>query len=509
MELLKKPVRSYRTIDIRETEEMLEHSIIVPDSKADVLKILIADAECFVSSVEKSGRVIEVNGEIRYRFLYNSDTPDQRPDTIIARYPWSTSIQKPKNEGEIGVFANCRCQHIEAAASNGRKIVAKTVISLICRFFEIKSDEIGREILGENVFLKTSPVNVVALKDNSDITARVSNLISLPTGSPAIKEVLFSHMNLGSAEISYMEDEPCLEAKGTVHLLYRSDTMDESIESVVLEFPVRTEIGVQTAADSIVFTTSVLKNWDLEIREDNDGLNTQISVNMEVEIDAQAMVHEEQILIDDAYSVEYQMALDKTSLNVVTDEREFSEIYEINQRIRLETEGNHLDEILMVCANERNIASKVMDRNINVQGTVGVEVIFCTEGKKLQSQSLEIPFTQAFILPDSGQWQLIQSCFSIEDVRFDITGNDTITVMIKLKIRVRAARVEGITCTNSISVSKEENVRKAPIVLYFAQPEDTLWSIAKNYRIPVLQLAEENGLDVEARPETGRRMFIM
>lgn len=509
MELLKKPVRSYRTIDIRETEEMLENSIIVPDSKPDVRNILLADAESFVTNVEKSGRMIEVNGEIRYRILYCSDTPNQRPESIIARYPWSVSVQKPKADVEIGVFAKCRCQHTEANALNGRKIIARTVTSLICRFYEIKNDEIGREILGENVFLKTAPVNIISLKDSGDINAKVSNLISLPHGSPAIKEVLFSRVNLGSAEISYREEEPCLEAKGMLYLLYRSDTMDESIESVVLEFPVKTATGVQIGADAMVFTTNVLKNWELEVLEDNDGLNTQISISMEVEVDAQAMVHEEQIIIEDAYSVDFQLVLNKTPLNVVTDEREFCETQEINQRIHFEMNEKHLDEVLMVCANERNIASKASDRNVNVQGTVGVDVLFCASDKEIHSHCVELPFTHTFILPDNGQWQVIQSCFNIEDVSFDIAGSDAIELCIKMKIKLRAAKVEEIICADALNVTKDDNVRKSPIILYFAQPNDTLWNIAKRYRVSISQLAAENGLDVEAMPESGKRLFIM
>ena len=78
MELIKKPVRTYRTIEIRETEELFENSIIVPDSKPDVKSLLVVNAECFVTGVEKTGRMLEVSGEIKYRILYVSDTPDSR-----------------------------------------------------------------------------------------------------------------------------------------------------------------------------------------------------------------------------------------------------------------------------------------------------------------------------------------------------------------------------------------------------------------------------------------------
>jgi LysM repeat protein len=196
-------------------------------------------------------------------------------------------------------------------------------------------------------------------------------------------------------------------------------------------------------------------------------------------------------------------------MTVVTDEREFCEVQEINQRIRLDMPGGNLDEILMVCANERNITSNMADRSINVHGTAGVDIVFCTDTREIHSHCMELPFTQAFILPDNGKWQVIQSCFSIEDVGFDISGTDALELCIKLKIKSHACKLEEITCTDALNVTKYENVRKAPITLYYTQPNDSLWSIAKQYRIPLSRLAADNGIDVNGRPEIGKRLFIM
>lgn len=508
-ELLKKPIKSYRTIDIRETEEMLENNIIVPDSKPDVKSILLVDAECFVSNIEKSGRMVEVSGEIRYKILYCSDTPEMKPECIVSRYPWSFSIQKPKTECEMGVFIKCRCQHSEANAINGRKIVARSVVSMISRFYEVKIDEIGREILGENIYLKSSPVNTVTLKDMGDITAKVSNILSLPHGSPAIKEILFSKVNISHAEVSFKDEEPCLESKGTLQILYRSDSMEESIESVVLEFPIKTAAGVQAGADAIILTTHVLKSWEIDAIEDNDGLYTQVSINLELEIDTQAIVYEQQTVIDDAYSIDFNLTLNKTNMSVVTDEREFCESHEIKQKVKIELPEGHVEEILMVCANERNISANISERSISVHGNVGVDVLFCSNSRMVHSHCFEVPFTQDFILPDNGQWQIVQSCFHIEDVGFDISGSETIEVCLKLKVKLRAAKTDEIVCTDAINMVKEETENKASIILYFSQPNDTLWSIAKNYRIPVSRLAADNSLDSNARPEIGKKLFIM
>lgn len=509
MELLKKPLKSYRTIDIMETEEMLENSIIVPDIKPDIKEIILADAECFVTNVEKTGRMIEVGGEIRYRIMYTSDTPEQRLESIVTQFSWSFSVQKPKTEAEIGVFTKSHCQHTEVSLVNGRKITARTVCSLNCRFYEIRTDEIGREILGENVYLKTTPVNVVSLKDNGIVTAKVSNILSLPHDSPAIKEVLFTRVNMGAAELSYGEDEPFLEAKGTAYILYRSDTIDEGIESVVLQYPIRMETGVESVAGGNIMTSSAIKSWEIGTIEDNDGLNTQVSIDMEIEVDAQNLIAEEQMLIEDAYAIGQRLDLKKSSMNVVTDEQELVNQLEVKNRIRIENPERQLAEVLLVCANERNIASKENENNIQVQGTIGVDILYVSMSKEVNSIFIEFPFSQNFDIPSMGRWQVVQTSFSIEDVNFDISGNDIIEVSVDLVIKLRLARVEEIVCTEAIDFTSEEVHKKAPIVLYFTQPGDSLWSIAKEYSTPVSKLALDNGLDASVKPEVGKKIFIM
>jgi len=509
MELIKKPLRSYRTIEIRETEEMLENSIIVPDSKPDIKNIILADAECFVTNVEKSGRMIEVSGETRYRILYCADTPEQKIESIVTQFPWSFSLQKPKTEEDVGVFARSYCQHTDASIVNGRKITARTVCSIISRFYEIRSDEIGREILGENVYLKTTPVNIISLKDNGDIMAKVSNVLSLPHGSPAIKEILFSRINVGSTELTYNEDEPAIEAKGTAYILYRSDTIDESIESAVLEFPIKTVTGIVTVPNEIVLATSVLKHWELDPVEDADGLLTQVAVNLEFQVDAQALVPEEQIVIEDAYSTDYRLDLKKSKINVATDEREISESLELKQKIKIEDPDNQIAEVLLVCAGERSMTSKLDEKGISSQGTLGANIIYTTQSGEMKSYFIELSFSQNVDLPGEGQWQLVQSFFNINDVEFDISGPDTVELKINITSRFRVARYDEIICTEALTAVKEESSKKAPIILYFTHPGDTMWSVAKRYRIPLSRLALDNGLDASQNLQVGQKLFIL
>jgi len=512
MELIKKPVRTYRTIETRETEELFENSIIVPDSKPDVKTLLLVNAECFVGKVEKSGRMLEVSGEIKYRILYLADTPDNRLESITSRFPWSVTCQRPRTEAEVGVTANCRCQHTEASAVNGRKIVARSVTSLVCRFFEIANSELSREIEGENVFVRSMPINVVSLRDNLDTVVRVGQTLALPHGSPAIGEILYAKVNMGNPEVRYGDDGASLECKGILNMLYRGDMAADSVESVVLEFPVKVNTGIDPGGENIVLASASLKNWEVEPQEDSDGIYTQVSVSMEVEVDAQAVRHEEQQVVEDAYCIDSIINLNKAPLEIVTDERDLVENHEANAHIRLDSDNGSLDEIYMVAVGKKSMLSNISGSVINVQGSVGVDVVYLADRKTrdTRSQAVEIPFNLTLPLPDGENWQVTESDCFIEDSGFEIISNDSLDISVKISIRLRLCKHTSFDSIESIEeVKREAPARKAPILLYFAQTGDTLWSIAKQYRIPPENLARDNNLDPKDVPEVGKKMFIM
>ena len=121
---------------------------------------------------------------------------------------------------------------------------------------------------------------------------------------------------------------------------------------------------------------------------------------------------------------------------------------------------------------------------------------------------MELSFSQNVDLPEEGQWQIVQSLFTINDVEFDISGTDTIELSIKIHTRLRVARYDEITCTEALTAVKEESRKKPDSSLLYASG-DTMWSIAKRYRIPLSRLALDNGLDASENPPVGKKLFIM
>ena len=47
------------------------------------------------------------------------------------------------------------------------------------------------------------------------------------------------------------------------------------------------------------------------------------------------------------------------------------------------------------------------------------------------------------------------------------------------------------------------------MIVYFVKPEDTAWSIAKTFRVPVQRILEQNEIENENSITAGDRLFIM
>jgi hypothetical protein len=166
----------------------------------------------------------------------------------------------------------------------------------------------------------------------------------------------------------------------------------------------------------------------------------------------------------------------------------------------------------MVTASNKSVTSKVSEKTLSIQGSVAVDAVYCADKKTMdtRSQNVELPINTMLQLPDNGNWQVVDASVAIEDVAFDIGGSDAIDVSVKLKIQARISKLEEIQCIDNAVLTRDENSgRKAPVIMYFTQPGDTLWDIAKRYRIPVDRLAQDNNLDAQAAPDVGKKMFIM
>ena len=65
-----------------------------------------------------------------------------------------------------------------------------------------------------------------------------------------------------------------------------------------------------------------------------------------------------------------------------------------------------------------------------------------------------------------------------------------------------------ISVIDEITVSECEKERKSAIVIYFVQPEDTLWTVAKKYKTTIDKIINTNSLTPSHTLTVGTKLVI-
>lgn len=148
---------------------------------------------------------------------------------------------------------------------------------------------------------------------------------------------------------------------------------------------------------------------------------------------------------------------------------------------------------------------------VDVHGTAIAEKIFAEDGKNFvvgqakylllvlsegeySSVEIALPFKYAF-LAENGSYEQT-SCEAKADVisckvRQD---NEEISIDAELSIACWGIGNKTITVLDEIRFEDEIKREKGNVIIYYPSPEDTLWTIAKRYFVPVSKIQLLNGL---------------
>ena len=137
-----------------------------------------------------------------------------------------------------------------------------------------------------------------------------------------------------------------------------------------------------------------------------------------------------------------------------------------------------------------------------------IYVLFLRDANNLmESKKLELPFQQVIkvdgIMPDMEP--LIH--IDVGNVRYDNMGDNQLRVNIQLLTNVSGDISDNINSINKLEISDEAVPNMPSVIVYYVQPGDTLWKIAKKYRNKVDIIKEFNNLK-EDTIYPGQRLLI-
>lgn len=514
LEIMREDIRVMGVIGEDSSQSVLENDIIVPDSKPDVSNLLLVDGDIFVDRSEVMQDKVLVYGTIRYKILYVPEEGRGDVGSITANVGFSHSLDIPDARPGMSAGTECEMLHMSADIVNGRKICVKSIIGISGKVIDVKTHQLAADIRGiDDIQLLKDKAVVECYIGEARGGGKISETLEVPTGKPAIREMLKVDAKIAGKDFRLSEGRILIKGNLNISTLYVGDDEERSIQFMEHEVPFSSNLdldGVDEGSDCEIDCR--LETIQLDPGEDSDG---ELRVmNLEATLDCTARAHDRKSveLLEDAYSPTVGLSLDKESVEVAEKVARSRGQVVLREKLPLE-EGPEISELYTIQSRPSLSGFTISDDRVVVEGTVSNDVLYLSNDSRqpVQCFKKEIPFKQSMDIKGIKDGMDCDVAVETDHCNYSMVSANEVEIRIVLAVTVKANKKIVIPVAGKIQelAADERKYEARPgIIIYFTQPGDTLWKIAKKYRINMGDIGRVNELEGGEIIPTGRQIII-
>ncbi len=492
------------------SQALVEGEINVPETKAPVAKILDINAEVVISSREVLQDKVMVEGILRYDVLYVPED-DAVIDSMDADIGFTQYLELPGAKPKMVSQLKLNVEHIDFELASGRKINVKSVLNLYGQVSEVMELEAVTDF--------SQLDDVEALRDNIRVSATagvghsqtmVREDLELTDAMPSVLKILRKDAKVRINEKKAADNKVVVHGDVNLNLLYLCEDEDEPIQylshsipfSHVVEIPGAYQ-GMECQADVVVteFYTDLRENINNELRI--------IDTEMVLGMDAKIFEAQEGEILVDAYSPALAMSLKKRKVHLTQFMGESQGQTVLKESVTFPEGVPKARKILYVDAKPSITDERIEEGLVSLEGILTVQVIYQTNDNTVPLGSFreDFPFRHSLEVDGVQQGMDSKSDVLVENINHTLLAQDEaelkITLLCKSGIYQPVIK-EVIIGAEEVdkAAAKEEG-----IYIYYVQPGDILWSVAKKYNTTIAGILKYNSLEDE-NLEVGTRLLI-
>ena len=483
--------------DIGHAESTAEYALA--DYQGDIKKVLSQRARLLPVGRYTGGGEFEVAGTVEYTVLY-ADAENKLTTAVFASdYAFSAPIDEDRF---LSASPEVKITGFSIRLGGPRRISAKC--SLSCRAlvselecFKVEGDALerteGAQMLEKKVSVWQSLNSERTEREYSDELARIN------AASPDEVTVIASGGSVRISEARAVEGGVLLV--GTVELTAIVSTPSEAAFAVSKSIPFEEIVSLEGASEEMsAVAEGVLSSVSISVNDEGDG---NISVGASALADFSAVAHggEEFSLVCDAYNCDCESENGYSTYKY--EEHIASGVMPISLSAsvaREEVINGAVRGILAASPTVKLLEATPTARGINVSGELTVNGVACQENENGAEEYCNFKFTSPI------DENVNINCHIPEGARLDARlvpeGVSLLLDSGKICAKCDASLVYLVTLPREIKVLASSTVSNGPapekrpssVTVYFPEPTDTLWSVAKRYKTTVQDIAVANSL---------------
>ncbi len=466
--------------------------IIVPDIKPDIVSIVNTNGIAYIYKEEISTGRIRIEGNIDTYVVYLADNGENR--SIQTTLTLTENIED--NAITENSFAKQKVvlEDIEAKVLNERKISIKGTVKIKSEVYEKTEVEINSnfEELKDIQKLKET-LDVKSIVGTNKAKTSIKEDISVDANYE-VAEILKTSVEISNLENKISFNKVLAKADANVKIIFLAEDGRIGIASSI--------IPIMSFIDMDKITDKNICNVDYNIRNMLFKLNSKemhsVSCQIEFEVVCEAFENKTIEVIQDMYGIKSNIDFAKRDIEVETNNQELTDTINVNENFVVEDILNILDV---------DCCSKIINTNksgnfYNHECELELNIYYEADNRNgLNVKTINIPFMIKNEIEEGMDFVFKKKEFTV--------NNETVNCDIDILYKKNNSSLKKINIIENVTCNELEEENDYKMCMYFVKPGDTIWKIAKNFRVCMNDIISVNNIENPDKINVGDRLYII
>ena len=466
--------------------------IIVPDIKPDIVNIINANGIPYIYKEDLGNGRIRYDGNIDTYIVYLADNGETRG--LQTTLSFSDSFEDGQIKEGCFVKEKISLELIEAKILNERKINIKANVKVKLEIFEKSEMEIASDFNDfEDVQKLKETLEIKNLIGSNKVKTSIKEDISVYS-SFQVAEILKTSIEIKNIENKISYNKVLAKADADVKVVFLSE--DGRIGEAISTIPVMSFIDIEKVTDS--------HNCEIDysIRNMLFKVNSkeQHSIACQVEFEVICNVYETKTIdvIQDMYGIRKNISFTKKEMLVPVKNNSKLDTIKINERIVIEDILNILDVEVFLKKNSSTKAGNYY----NIECEANLKVYYEADNRNgINVKQIVLPFIVKTDRDDDMDFDVLSKQFTI--------SNENVNCDMEILVCKDDEDWKNIVSIENVECSDYEEELDYKMCIYFVKPGDTVWNLAKFFKVRVEDILSVNNLESPEDLKAGERIYIV
>ena len=464
----------------------------LPEYCPDIARLIKVDCTPFAENYTIEGEKAVINGKAVYDVLYETDYKN-RLRCVSFTQEFNQAVNIPRSNAENpSVFCSVACERINCRLISPRRILIKSALGIN---FEIEGENAVKAIdviESDEVFFKKKTIGFEGRCILHTDTSRFEESFPLNQSEKSIGEIVCGNISLQTPQVSVFSGKATISTTASVRVLCEEENNEGHYYISSKSLPLNIDYQNDAIEDYKHISIS-LEPCNLELGADLDqyGENRIIKTTFGIKMTMKLNEPKAYTVAEDMFEKGYDSI-------PITEKVSFPQIFSENDsgfsvEAKLPVSEPKANSILDSSSHVFGVESEICEGGIKITGHFSVTLISETS-QGIFSSDHSIPFEQFVPMEHPKEdFSVKAEVHPVETITtLHSDGTVSARVIANGKIAIYTETSETFISDINKRVPREKDEDEASLIYFFPQKDESLWDIAKNYRVSPESIKKAN-----------------